>query len=233
MIKFDFENIKDKCDDVVKKIFQTDDAHEFKPVLSEIEDAPVSPVGRLTFWIVTAIITFTVLWLIIGKVDIVVSARGIVIPQGEAKIIQPLETGIISAIHVKEGDFVKQGQPLIDIDPATTAPAMEAVKENLANTKLEVERLTAVHTGQKFSPQNTDGDANLQQTIFDLDKQVLETQLQIKDNELSAINDQLSSTMAENVQTLNFYQMQKTDLQDFKMFLILLQKTKLQMQKTK
>ena len=107
MIKIDLEEIKEKCDNFVKKIFQTDDAHEFKPVLSEIEDAPVSPVGRLTFWIVTAIITFTVLWLIIGKVDIVVSARGIVIPQGEAKIIQPLETGIISAIHIKEGDFVK------------------------------------------------------------------------------------------------------------------------------
>lgn len=206
MLKFDFENIKDKCDDVVKKIFQTDDAHEFKPVLSEIEDAPVSPVGRLTFWIITAIITFTILWLIIGKVDIVVSARGIVIPQGEAKIIQPLETGIISAIHVKEGDFVKKGQPLIDIDPATTAPAMEAVKENLANTKLEVERLTAVHRVQKFSPENSDGDVNLQQTIFDLDKQVLETQLKIKDNELSAINDELSAAMAErraNIEFLN------------------------------
>ena len=171
MLKFDFENIKDKCDDVVKKIFQTDDAHEFKPVLYEIEDAPVSPVGRLMFWIIMAIITFTILWLIIGKVDIVVSARGIVIPQGEAKIIQPL--GIISAIHVKEGDLVKKGQPLIDINLATTAPAMEAGKENLANTKLEVERLTAVHRGQKFSPENSDGDVNLQQTIFDLDKQVL------------------------------------------------------------
>ena len=206
MLKFDFENIKDKCDDVVKKIFQTDDAHEFKPVLSEIEDAPVSPVGRLTFWIVTAIITFTVLWLIIGKVDIVVSARGIVIPQGEAKIIQPLETGIISAIHIKEGDFVKQGEPLIDIDPATTEPAMEAVKENLANTKLEVERLTAVHTGQNFSPQNTDGDANLQKTIFDLDNQVLQTQLQIKDNEFSALNDELSSAMAERRANIEFLQ---------------------------
>ena len=204
MIKIDLEEIKEKCDNFVKKIFQTDDAHEFKPVLSEIEDAPVSPVGRLTFWIVTAIITFTVLWLIIGKVDIVVSARGIVIPQGEAKIIQPLETGIISAIHIKEGDFVKQGEPLIDIDPATTEPAMEAVKENLANTKLEVERLTAVHTGQNFSPENTDGDANLQRTIFDLDKQVLETQLQIKDNELSAVNDELSSAKAEKLTNEEF-----------------------------
>ena len=81
---------------------------------------------------------------------------------------------------------------------------MEAVKENLANTKLEVERLTAVHTGQNFSPENTDGDANLQRTIFDLDKQVLEAQLQIKDNELSAVNDELSSAKAEKLTNEEF-----------------------------
>ena len=93
---------------------------------------------------------------------------------------------------------------MVDIDPATTEPAMEAVKENLANTKLEVERLTAVHTGQNFSPENTDGDANLQRTIFDFDKQVLETQLQIKDNELSAVNDELSSAKAEKLTNEEF-----------------------------
>ncbi len=200
-----FEKIKDKCDDMVNKIFKADDAHEFKPVLSEIEEAPVSPVGRLTFWIVTAIITFTILWLIIGKVDIVVTARGIVIPQGEAKIIQPLETGIISKIHVQEGDFVKKGTPIFDIDPAATEPAMEAVNENLANTKLEVERLTAVHTGNEFLPnEDAKGNINLQKNIYELDKQVLESELKIKDAELSAVNDELSSAMTERAANQEF-----------------------------
>ena len=62
------------------------DSYEFKPLLSEIEESPVSPLGRFTFWTVVSLIIITILWLIIGKIDIVITARGIVIPDGEAKI---------------------------------------------------------------------------------------------------------------------------------------------------
>ena len=82
--------IKNKILNCIKSI---NDSYEFKPLLSEIEESPISPLGRFTFWTVTSLIIITILWLVIGKIDIVVSARGIVIPDGEAKIIQPLETG--------------------------------------------------------------------------------------------------------------------------------------------
>ena len=87
-----FENIKEKILGAVSKI---NDSYEFKPALSEIEDSPVSPLGRFTFWTIVFLIITTVLWLTLGQIDIVASARGIVIPDGEAKIIQPLETGAI------------------------------------------------------------------------------------------------------------------------------------------
>ena len=96
-----FENFTEKVDEIIKNALNKDDSHEFKPVLSEIEDAPVSPLGRFTFWIIVSIMVVTVLWLTIGKVDIVVSARGMVIADGESKIIQPLDTGVISNILVK------------------------------------------------------------------------------------------------------------------------------------
>ena len=92
-----FNAIKSKVLDTVKKI---NDSYEFKPLLSEIEEAPVSPLGRFTFWTIVSLIIVTALWLFIGKVDIVVNARGIVIPDGEAKIIQPLETGVVKEIDV-------------------------------------------------------------------------------------------------------------------------------------
>ena len=135
---------------IINKFLKIDDSHEFKPVLSEIEDSPVSPLGRFTFWIIVAIMIVTVLWLTIGKVDIVVSARGLIIPDGEAKIIQPLDTGVISKILVKEGDFVKEGQPLMEIDPATTEPELESVQKNLEDTLLEIKRLNATADGNEF-----------------------------------------------------------------------------------
>ena len=69
-----FNAIKSKVLDTVKKI---NDSYEFKPLLSEIEEAPVSPLGRFTFWTIVSLIIVTSLWLFIGKVDIVVSIKDI------------------------------------------------------------------------------------------------------------------------------------------------------------
>ena len=43
---------------IINKFLKIDDSHEFKPVLSEIEDSPVSPLGRFTFWIIVAIMDY-------------------------------------------------------------------------------------------------------------------------------------------------------------------------------
>ena len=36
------------------------DSYEFKPLLSEIEESPVSPLGRFTFWTVVSLIIITI-----------------------------------------------------------------------------------------------------------------------------------------------------------------------------
>lgn len=120
---------------------ETDDSYEFRPIISEIEESPINPLGRTTFWIIISLIFCTALWLFFGKVDIVVSARGKVIPDGEIKIIQPLETGVVKEIHVKEGDFVKQGQTLIEIDTSTTQPQLQSLQANLDYINTERQRL--------------------------------------------------------------------------------------------
>ena len=67
-----------------------DDSHEFKPLLAEIEDEPLNPLGRTIFWIIVIALIFLGGWIWFGKVDVVVSARGKIIPVGEIKILQPL-----------------------------------------------------------------------------------------------------------------------------------------------
>lgn len=136
--------------DKILNLINKDDSHEFKPTLSEIEDEPASPLGLFTFWTIVVLIIFTILWLILGKVDVVVSARGMVIPDGEVKIIQPLDTGVIRQILVKEGDFVKAGQTLMEIDPSSTEPALESSRENYKNVQLEIKRLNAQAKGRAF-----------------------------------------------------------------------------------
>jgi hypothetical protein len=93
---------------------------------------------------VLAVITFGILWLFFAKIDIVVSARGKVIPTGEIKVLQPIETGVISKINIKEGDFVKKGQILMQIDPSVTENNLEVKQKDLAILNLQITRIEAL-----------------------------------------------------------------------------------------
>jgi hemolysin D len=121
-----------------------DDAHEFKPTMTEIEERPTSPLKRIIFWVVVATMVFFAVWMYFGKVDVVVSARGLVIPEGDVKILQPLDTGVVSAILCREGDFVKKDQVLMEIDPSITAPVLESKEKSLKYLELEKMRLNAL-----------------------------------------------------------------------------------------
>ena len=63
------------------------DSQEFKPLLVEIEDEPLNPLGRSVFWIIVLAIVFFGVWMMVGKVGVVVSARGKVTPLTLARFI--------------------------------------------------------------------------------------------------------------------------------------------------
>ena len=168
------------------------DSYEFKPLLSEIEESPVSPLGRFTFWTVVSLIIITILWLIIGKIDIVITARGIVIPDGEAKIIQPLETGVIKEILVKEGDFVRKDQLLVLIDTMTTDAQLKTVKENLETSKEEAKRLEAQGLEQKFNSKD-----EAQKNLYNESLKALNSLIGAKNQEIKQIERQIDSNLAQ------------------------------------
>jgi len=77
-------------------------------------------------------------------VDIVGVATGKIVPSGEVKIIQPLETGTVRAIHVSEGDRVEAGQVLIDLDPTVAGADRESLREQRLSLELEKARLLSL-----------------------------------------------------------------------------------------
>ena len=92
--------------------------HQFLPAALEIQETPPSPTGRAIVWVIVVFFMVALLWGIFGQVDIVAVAPGKIIPSGRVKVIQPLEIGTVTAIHVKEGQPVRQGESLIDLDPS-------------------------------------------------------------------------------------------------------------------
>ena len=120
-----------------KLIPKQDDSHEFKPILAEIEDSPINPIGNAMFWIIILFIIFAGLWMYFGKVDIVITARGLIIPSGEEKVVQSLDKGVVTTISVKEGEYVTEGQVVAIVSPAEYEPGLE-----LNNLKEEEARVS-------------------------------------------------------------------------------------------
>jgi len=181
-------------------LLEKDDAYEFKPLLAEIEERPVNPLGRCIMLLILSTMLFFGLWMYFGFVDIVVSARGSVIADGQNKVLQPLETGVVARILVKEGDFVRKGQALIEIDPSTTQPELKSTDENLRYARLEIKRIEASLGGDGFNPNYTEGDFGsvaTQRRLFEASKNSLARELAAKEAELKSLDAQLEHTKVE------------------------------------
>jgi len=128
------------------------DYHDFKPILAEVEEKPPNPIGRAFLWTTIVILGLALIGLIFIKVDVVVTARGKIIPVGDVKVLQPLETGVVSKICVREGDYVKAGSPLIEIDPSVDSADLEGKEKNLNLSRVSMARIRAVLDDRAFRP---------------------------------------------------------------------------------
>src|SRR5438105_6443854 len=115
----------------------------FLPAALEIVEKPPSPVGRAIGAVIIAFFCLALAWAGFSTVDIVATARGKIVPGGRTKIIQPFETGVVRAIHVRDGQSVRAGEVLIELNPTMTDADQERQKSDLVAAELDVARLRA------------------------------------------------------------------------------------------
>ena len=120
---------------------RTRDEREFLPAALEIIDTPPSPVGRAIGLTIIAVAIIAVAWACIGQVDIVATAGGRIVPQGKTKIVQPADTGIVTAIHVADGDHVKAGDVLIELNAIQALADRDRFARDLLQADLALARL--------------------------------------------------------------------------------------------
>ena len=117
---------------------------EFLPAALEIVETPPSPIGRATAATIAALFCLALIWACLGSVDIVATAAGKIVPSGRTKVIQPLEIGVVRAIRVRDGQTVKAGDVLIELDPTMNDADLGHQRSDLIAARLEVARLRAV-----------------------------------------------------------------------------------------
>jgi hemolysin D len=113
---------------------------QFLPAALALQESPVSPAPRVTMWLLIAFAAFTLLWAFFGRIDVVATAQGRIVPNNRTKTIQPFETASIQAIRVTDGQRVRAGDVLIELDATTTAADSERLAGELAAAHLQVAR---------------------------------------------------------------------------------------------
>jgi len=109
------------------------------------------PGWRLVAWPVMILLALSIGWANFATLDEVSIATGEVVPAGRIRVIQHLEGGIIQEIYVTEGDTVREGQTLLQLDLASGGTNQEELQVRIDSERLVKARLEAEATGSELN----------------------------------------------------------------------------------
>ncbi len=139
----------------IQMLFRSDSKQqetEFLPGVLEVTEEPPSPTGRFLLWAFIVLFVAAGIWSMVGTVDEVAVASGKIVPIGQVKTVQSESKGVVKAIYVKEGQRVKKGELLVELDPTSTGADLARLKKEIAYYEMDVARLQAEQLGGGFSP---------------------------------------------------------------------------------
>ena len=169
----------------------------FLPAALEIVETPPSPIGRAIGVSVMALFCLALAWASFGTVDIVATAAGKIIPSGRTKIVQPFEIGVVSAIHVRDGQSVKAGEVLIELDPTMTEAERDHLKSDYIAAALEVARLRAALSTRADPLEDFHPPEGASASLIEMNKQFLQSEISEQQRKIAAIDRQVKQKEAE------------------------------------
>ena len=194
--------------DPMRRVIPFRRAHErrseelaFLPAALEIVETPPSPIGRAIGATIILLFCAALVWAWWGTIDIVASATGKIVPSGRTKVIQPFETGVVRSIRVQDGEAIKSGDVLIELDPTVNAAERDHLRDDLLAEQLNIARLRAALAGgddpvADFTPP---GDAD--PALISTQRQLLLNQVTEHRAKIAALARQQAQKEAEEATT--------------------------------
>ena len=138
---------------------------KINPMSKETENSPVESLldkyrpthGSYLPILVILLLVSTFSWMFVSELDEVAVATGQVVPQGQVKLIQHLEGGIVTEILAKEGQKVGKGERLMQLRLGADRVRSSEIELQAAGLEIKRDRLQAELDKQRFSlPKNVD-----------------------------------------------------------------------------
>lgn len=131
---------------------------EFLPAAVEIQETPASPLGRVIIGVIVSFFTLAVIWASLSSIDIVATAHGKIVPGGRVKLVQPMEMGVVRRIYAREGQRVREGDLLLELDPTANQADLGRLEQELSDAQLDALRFQRL---QQMAASHLDGEAGM------------------------------------------------------------------------
>lgn len=99
--------------------------------------------ARLIIYAIAAAVVLFIAWANWAELDQVTRAPGKVIPFARVQVVQSEQGGSISAINVREGQAVKAGEPLVELDEVQLQAGLDETRAKVAALESRMARITA------------------------------------------------------------------------------------------
>jgi hemolysin D len=116
---------------------------EFLPGALEIIETPPSPINMVLISTICLFAVIALAWAYLGRIDIIATAQGKIQPVGRTKVVQPLDTGKVLNIKAINGQKVRAGDVLVELDARESLADEMALSTQLWTAEAETARRAA------------------------------------------------------------------------------------------
>ena len=168
---------------------------EFLPAVLEVTEMPPSHAARLLTYVIVAMFTVLILWSVIGKIDIIATAAGKLMPASNIKTIQTLTDSEIEEIYVQEGEYVKAGQDLIKFNQTEVIANISRIENEIEALKIAIARLQALLT--ENPQENFNYDRDIDAYLIKMHADLLKSQIIEKSARIDVLKGQIAKAEKE------------------------------------
>ncbi len=108
--------------------------------------------ASLLLLLILAFLAIAGVWAARTELDVVTRGDGRVVPSGDVQIVQASEAGVLAALHVREGDLVAAGDPLLTLDDTQIESQLGETRRRALSLELRIARLRAEIESRPFAP---------------------------------------------------------------------------------
>lgn len=168
---------------------------EFLPAVLEVTEMPPSHAARLLTYVIMIMFTVLILWSILGKIDIIATSQGKLIPASNIKTIQTLTDSEIEEIYVQEGQYVKEGDLLLKFNQTEVLANISRVKNEMEALEIAIARLKALLT--ENPQENFAYNDEIDEYLIKMHSDLLKSQITEKVAKIEVLKGQISKAEKE------------------------------------